>query len=238
MAWRIKALVAFASVCGIASGADVRHGHVWKSGDGALVVDDSGLRWSEAKKPKHDRAWTWQEIQQLELRPDSIRVLTYEDSRWKGGRDREYLLKPLAPGFAESALPALRKGLGPKLVDALPSAATVTAVWEVPVKLHYRLGGSEGMLRFEGREVRYVSKEKGESRTWPLAGIELVSSDGPYDLALSTAERAGFARGPREFRFQLKTPLSRENYQRLWSEINQTHGLRPLAATIRENESK
>jgi hypothetical protein len=45
---------------------------------------------------------TFDDIQELELSPDTLRILTYEDSRWELGRDREYLFDHRPSGFAKS----------------------------------------------------------------------------------------------------------------------------------------
>ena len=63
-------------------------------------------------------------------------------------------------------------------------------------------------------DVGIAFEERGEpshNRSWTWEDIQQL-----------TLERAGWTRSPREFRFQLKTPLPGEQYQALWRAVNAT----------------
>jgi hypothetical protein len=236
MALGSETFIAFAAVVLLNSGtAELRHDHLWRSGAGTLQVTADGLSWIEPGEPKHGRTWAWIDIQQLELTPDTIRVVTYEDSKWRAYKDREYVLSPLPTGFADSVVELLREKLQEKLVAAVVAVAE-NSIWNVPVKLRQKLGGSEGELVFSPGLLTYRSPERSQSRVWPLDQIEMVSSSGPYDLSVLPHERAGWTGGRRDFRFQLKRPLQELEYQQLWMSIQRANGL-ILNATSAASES-
>ena len=48
-----------------------RHEHLYKSCRGIMTADDSGIRFSG---PKHNFAWSYDDIQQLQLEPEPARL--------------------------------------------------------------------------------------------------------------------------------------------------------------------
>ncbi len=200
-----------------------RHDHVHKGCTGTLTFDESGVSYREAtaKKRKHPHAWTWryQDIQQLELAPGRVRVLTYNDNRWKLGADRAFtfLARSGADFSAEYAL--LKDRLDQRFVAEL-AAPPGQPLWQIPVKHLGRFAGSQGVL--EAGEDRLVYRASGsrEARTWRLRDIESINTSGPFDLTLTTFERAKASYGSRRsFRFQLKEPLDERKYNDLWTKI-------------------
>ena len=229
MAFRTEALAfaagLFAASILTAQSTAARHDHWHSGGSGTLTVSEQGVSWEESgKKAEHSRKWAWDEIQQLELSKGRVRLLGYVDEKWKGWRDQEYVFDGVAEPFVEAAGPVLREHLLTKYVAAL--AKPVESVeWRIPVKLRARLGGSEGALLFKKDQLLYATAEREESRTWNIADIESVSSGDRYELTVETLERAGWTRGPREFHFQLKQPISEAQYQELWKSVNRAKGI-------------
>lgn len=233
---------------------DVWHGHtrpphpVWhgqlapnlktKFGNpGALTITDKGVSFEESyaekKKPKHPHAWTWayQDIQQLEIAPREVRVLTYKDNRWKLGADREYRfdLLPSEDSFA-GAYQLLKDRLDQRFVAALADKE-IQALWVIPVKLQGRIQGSEGVLQVGADRIVYSTDKKDTSRTWRYEDIENISSSGPFQLTLTTYERATAHYGNlKGFNFQLKKRLDEKKYNALWRRLNQEKGLDLLTA--------
>ena len=82
MAFRTKT-AAFLIILATASAAElsfpVRHVHLHKGVEGVLTFNEETVRWEESKKPEHSRTWRYAEIQRLELAPEHVRILTYED---------------------------------------------------------------------------------------------------------------------------------------------------------------
>ena len=207
---------------------DVRHDHRLGSCTGILRIDERGVAFQEVKKnnQKGSHAWEWpyQEIQQLELAPGTLRVLTYKDSRWKLGADREYEFM-VRSGTLQEAYPFLRNRLDQRFVAAL-AGVEGTVLWQLPVKHLGRISGSDGVLIVGQNQIIYRTDEGETSRTWRYADIENISSSDPFQLTLTTFERAKFHYGSRkQFNFQLKEPLNENRYNELWRSLNRTKGL-------------
>ena len=208
---------------------EVRHDHLHKGGAGTLTVGAAGLRFveHEAEPRKHPHAWTWayQDIQQLEVAPRRITVLTYRDNRWRLGADRQYRFELAAGGDFSAAYSMLEDRLDQRFVAALADCAAAPE-WRIPVKRLRRFGGSGGELLVADDRIVYQGARPGESRTWRLADIDNIASSGPFDLTITTYERARTQYGSRKgFRFQLKEPLAEDRYNELWRAVNRAKGL-------------
>lgn len=222
-----------------------RHVHLRKGCDGELRLDEQGVSFRElnpkAKRP-HAFQWPYEQIQQLSLAPGELRVLTYEDSLWKLGADRSHRFQfrdgtpPSRPAGAQAYV-FLRERLDQRLVAAL-AEPEFRPLWEIPVKLLGRLRGSEGVLAVGADRLVYRTEAREQSRTWRLEDIENVSSSGPFQLTLTTYERARFHYGGlKGFNFQLKRALTERQYNQLWRRLNQAKGLALLRACPEENEA-
>ena len=219
---------------------DAWHGHsrpphVRKAGNmGKLTITGSGVSfqetYKEGKKPKHPHAWHWdyQDIQQLKIAAKSLTVLTYKDNKWKLGADRQYEFDLVSDKTFEDAYQLLRNRLDQRFVAALTDRGQ-EVLWEIPVKHLLRFGGSEGVLRASAGTVSFASDKKNDSRTWRYQDIESISSSGPFELTITTYERARTHYGNlKGFNFQLKQRLEEARYDDLWLRVNQSKGLKIL----------
>ncbi len=223
---------------------DAWHGHsrvihlpprIKKVGEmGVLTVTDSSVAFAkvykDGKKPKHPLVWRWdyQDIQQLKVAPKSMTVLTYKDNKWKLGADREYQFDLVSDKTFEEAYRVLRGRLDQRFVVTIPDQVS-SGLWEIPVKHLLRFGGDEGVLEVGPDEIVYKSANKAESRTWRYQDIENVSSAGPFQLTITTFERAKTHYGNRKgFNFELKQRLEEGRYNDLWLRLNQSKGLQIL----------
>jgi len=222
-------------------GYEVRHEHLRKGCTGTLRIDERGVSYQEIskKKKKHPHSWEWryQDIQQLEIGPEEVRVLTYQDNQWKLGADREYRFRaPAGAGF-ERAYGLLKDRLDQRLVAALADS-DVVPLWQIPAKRLGRISGSQGMLIVGRDRIAYRTEQKGESRTWRYNDIENISSSGPFQLTVTSYERARSHYGSlKGFNFQLKEPLSEDRYNDLWRRLNRQKGLKLLTLNS-EQETK
>ncbi|HEV3197007.1 MAG TPA: hypothetical protein VGZ73_03845 [Bryobacteraceae bacterium] len=219
---------------------DVWHGHsrlpnIRKAGNmGSLTIADSGVWFEEmyqdGKRPKHPHAWRWdyQDIQQLKIAPKSLTVLTYKDNKWELGADREYEFHIVSDKTFEDAYRLLKGRLDQRLVAAIPDSLPNT-LWEIPVKHLLRFGGDEGVLQVGSDAIVYRSANKAESRTWRYGDIENISSSGPFELTITTFERARtHYRNLKGFSFELKQRLEEARYNDLWLRLNRSKGLQIL----------
>jgi hypothetical protein len=188
----------------------MRHEHLRKGCEGTMTVDERGVSFTGAKK--HRWAWTYSDIQQLKLAPDSVYVLTYKDSKLRLGKDRGYEFRGKVP---EETYGLLRAGMDQRLVAGIARAAEPPE-WGLPVKHLARITGSEGTLAFGADSVVYATAAKGESRTWRYPDIRNISSSGPFELTIASFEK--------EFHFQLKQPISEARYNEIWLQIEKKNG--------------
>jgi hypothetical protein len=219
---------------------DAWHGHsrpphVRKAGNmGALEIDGTGVSFEETykdgKQPEHPHRWRWayQDIQQLKMSPKSVTVLTYKDSKWKLGADREYEFDLVSDKTFEDAYDFLKGRLDQRFVGEIPDRVSAV-LWEIPVKHLRRFGGDEGVLQVSADEIVYRSDKAMESRTWRFQDIENVSTSGPFQLTITTFERAKTHYGDlKGFNFELKRQLEEGRYNELWLRVNQAKGLKVL----------
>lgn len=203
---------------------------------GTLTVSDSGIAFEETgkggKKPKHPQVWRWayQDIQQLKLSPKSLTVLTYKDNAWKFGADRQYDFDLVSEGSFADAYELLKNRLDQRLVAEIPDKVS-QPLWEIPVKHLLRFGGDEGVLQVGSDAIVYKSQKEGESRSWRYGDIENISSSGPFQLTVTTFERAKTHYGDlKGFNFELKQRLDDGRYNDLWLRLNQAKGLSILTS--------
>jgi hypothetical protein len=118
--------------------------------------------------------------------------------------------------------------LDQRLVAAIPDHLS-NILWELPVKHLLRLGGDEGVLQVGSDAIVYKSADKAGSRTWRYEDIENIASSGPFDLTITTFERAKTHYGNlKGFNFELKRRLEEARYNELWLRLNQSKGLKIL----------
>lgn len=220
---------------------DVWHGHsrpsIKTAGNmGTLTISGAGVSFEETyrsgKKPKHPHVWHWdyQEIQQLKVAPKSLTVLTYKDNKWKLGADREYEFDLVSEKTFQDVYPVLKNRLDQRFVAALVERPS-SVLWEIPVKHLLRFGGDEGVLRVGPDAIVYSSEAKNASRTWRYEDIDNISSSGPFQLTITTFERAKTHYGNlKGFNFELKERLQEARYNDLWLRLNQSKGLKILSS--------
>jgi hypothetical protein len=220
MAFRIKTAVAFfvtqTLVC-----SPVAHRHLRHAGNGDLQVTDQGISFTETgKHADHSRTWKYDQIQQVELSADQLRILTYEDTKWEIGRDREYIFDHLSPDFVKSVYPQWKDKLDQRFIAALADPEVKTLA-EFPAKLSALTKGIEGTLLFAEDRVVFRTAKSGESRTWRITDIDNIARAGPFDFSLVALEHHGvWNSGTREFRFQLQRPMEEARFNELWRLVN------------------
>ena len=88
-----------------------------------------------------------------------------------------------------------------------------------------RITGTEGALAFGADAIVYSTAAPGESRTWRYSDVDSISSSGPFQLTITTFERALSHYGHRKgFNFELKQPITEARYNRIWLDIQEKNG--------------
>ena len=219
---------------------DVRHQRALKDHPGVLTIDDTGISYQQAltekqqkkppKKPPELESvrFDYQDVQELWLSPDKLVLVTYKDRPWFLGIDKEYTFFPVGEQSFAEAYPMLKEKLDQRFVAALADPEA-TPLWEIPVKLLGFIQGSEGVLQVGPNRIVYKTERKGNSRTWRYQDIENISTSGPFQLTLTTFERAKTHYGSlKGFNFQLKQRLDERQYELLWKQLNRGKGLQFL----------
>lgn len=182
-----------------------------------MTADENGIRFSGEKG--HAWTWTYDDIQELRLEPEKIHILTYKGSRLRLGADLEFEFRGNLP--VNDLYQLWRSRMDQRFVAQLaePSAVEFT----LPVKLLQRFRGSHGTLAFGADLVVYSSP--GDSRTWRYSDIDNISSSGPFQLTITTFERARADYGNRKgFNFELKEPITEARYNQIWFQIEKKNG--------------
>jgi hypothetical protein len=212
----------------------VRHDHAFRDRPGTLRITSDGVAYTETageKPSSHRWNWAWTNIQQFYVSEQRLTILTYQDSKWRLGVDREYTFEAAQGRSFSEVYAFLRQRLDQRMVAALADQ-DVRPLWQVPAKLLGRLWGSEGVLIVGPDRIVYQTARPGLSRTWRDQDIENLTSSGPFELTITTFERSKFHYGNRRaFNFQLKQPLDEKRYDELWRRVNASRGLRLLAET-------
>jgi hypothetical protein len=228
---------------------DVRHERALRDHPGRVTFDERGVEYRQVltakqakkkKQPKLESArWDYQDIQQVWLAQDKIVLVTYRDRKWFLGIDREFEFyvtgkdQPLTPVYE-----LLKNKLDQRFVAAVADP-NVTAEWEIPAKLLGTIQGSEGVLRVGADRIVYQTSKKNQARTWRLEDLENISTSGPFQLTLTTYERAiSHYGGMKGFNFQLKQRLDSKRFDELWRRLNRDKGLEFLTAIQERNRQK
>jgi len=212
---------------------EARHDHSIKSCTGTLRFTELGVVYHEVNKGKQEKdlhrwQWNYQDIEQLWLSPEKLVVLAYEDRKWLLGMDKKYEFTLTDGEPFRSAYNFLKGRLDERFVAAI-AEPEIKALWQIPVKQLGRIRGSEGILIIGEDQIVYKTDAEDKSRSWRYSDIENVSTSGPYQLTLTTFERAKFHYGDRKgFNFQLKQRLNEDSYNELWRRINASKGLKFL----------
>jgi hypothetical protein len=86
-----------------------------------------------------------------------------------------------------------------------PNAPMLT---EIPARHHTWFGGSNGTLRLRASGIDYVTADGRDGRSWRWSDIQTIANPEPYQLRVTAYREI--------FEFELKRPLSRELFDRLW----------------------
>jgi hypothetical protein len=205
-------LILAGAACVQAAQFTVRHEHLHKGCNGVLTVDANGVEFAGPKG--HAWRWNYDDIQELQLSPRAIRILTYKDSKIRLGRDRAYEFTGAIP--AEELYGMWRDKLDQRLTASVANAPAAP-LWSIPAKHLRAIAGSEGTLAVTDDAISYESAA--DSRTWRYRDIRNISSSGPFELTITTFEPSD-----KQFHFQLKQPITEARYNQLWFQIEKKNG--------------
>jgi hypothetical protein len=198
----------------------VQHQRLLKNHAGELIFGETGIEY-RAKKNKDARNWKYEDIQQLGLLgPKELTILTYADSKWKLGKDLFYRFKITAGELTPELWARMQARLTRPVVSAL-IPPDITPKFTIRVKHLRGFGSTQGILEIGDQYVIYKTHTPKDSRIWRYQDISSVGTTGPYQLRLTSMDRAeGEFGGERNFVFSLKERLTSEAYDFIWWKIN------------------
>lgn len=192
----------------------------WPDARGEIQITEKGIAFSEANgKNRHE--WSYQDLQSFDrLSKSEFVLLTYEDQRWKLGRDREYQFKITSGELSDELFESIRQHLAKPVTDRVVDEIGKVE-YRLPVKHLHTLGGCEGELIFAPEAIYYSTPNKKDAREWRLKEeVQSIWSADPYSLELHVYEnnRREFSR-TRVYNFTLKKPLDPIFYRNLKLEL-------------------
>jgi hypothetical protein len=198
----------------------VQHQRLLKNHAGELIFGETGIEYRT--KAKGDaRTWKYEDVQQLGLlSPKEITIITYEDSKWKLGKDLFYRFIVTTGEITPALWSQLQAKLKRPAVSAL-IPPDIVARFTIPVKHLRGFRGTQGMLEIGDEYIVYKTAVPKDSRIWRYRDISSVGTTGPYQMRLTSMDRAeNESGGDRNFVFSLKERLAPEVYEFIWWKIN------------------
>ncbi len=198
----------------------VEHKRLLRDRKGELIFGETGIEYRTQKK-SDARTWKYEDVQQLGLLgPKEVTIVGYEDSKWKFDKDIFYRFKITSGEITPAVWVQLQAKLKRPLVSAI-IPPDITPKFTVPVKHLLGFGGTQGMLMISDEYVIYKTEAPKDSRIWRYRDISSIGTTGPYQLRLTSMDRAeGETGAERNFVFNLKERLTPEAYDFIWWKIN------------------
>jgi hypothetical protein len=195
----------------------VEHDHTFRSCKGDLFINGEGVEYRTTDKD-HARRWTYTDIKMIKLvSPKEVKVLTYESSLVKLGRDETFQFKVLTGELSKNLNDFLLGRVSRPLATSFVESEE-KAQYEFPVRHRHSFGGDQGTLKIYADGVAYDSVRAESSRRWRWTDIQSISRAGPYQFAVTTYEpRLG---GPtKTYNFDLKERMDEMLYDFIWARV-------------------
>jgi hypothetical protein len=154
--------------------------------------------------------WPFLEIQTFDLlSPRRLVITGYENRSWHEHGERKYrfdLSVAMPPNIAAEL--ARRVAKPARNADPDPTA---TSFATVPARHRTLAGGTNGTLHFGPDGIDYLTTNGQGGRSWHWSDIQTLAEPDPFQLRVNSYRET--------FTFELKQPMSRELFDRLWDEI-------------------
>lgn len=182
--------------------------HVFGGKTGRLTLSQDGVEF----RPRESSPlrWSFLEIKTFDLlNPRRLIITGYQNRSWHRHGNREFrfdLDTPMPPSvaaeFAKNVSKPVRNG------DPNPTAPGFAVI---PARHPAFWGGTNGTLRLGADGIEYVTTTGKGGRNWRWSDIDTLANPDPYHFTLT---------GYREtFDFELKEPMSRMLFDRLWDHL-------------------
>jgi hypothetical protein len=179
-----------------------------KAATGTLILNDRGIEFRSVDM-RASHVWPYIEVKTFTITSNRLLIIDYEDNghHLPGGRRFRFEINTLVPASIAAELaqrvvkPAENGNPDPR------SPADLT----IPARHGTRFGSTNGTLRFLDEGIDYLTSGGRDSRSWRWADIQTLANPTPYQLRVG-----GYLE---TYEFDLKQPMSRELFERLWDHV-------------------
>lgn len=178
---------------------------------GMLVFSLNGVEFRPRSGPS--RRWSFTEIKTFDLMPRGFVLTSYQNRGWRLPGDRQFrfrLVRHIPPEVATR----LAQLVGKPVINRVPGSHQEIFA-SIRARHRTLTGGTNGVLRFTQTGISYTTLHNQGARKWRWADIETLANPDPYHFRVD---------GYREmFDFELKEPMSRTLFDRLWHYVYARH---------------
>jgi hypothetical protein len=178
------------------------------SSPGTLTLSQDGVVFRPTKGTNFHLPFL--EIQTFDLLSAHRLVITgYENRSWHEHGERKYrfdLSVAMPPDIAAELVRRVAKPV--RNADPNPTASSFATI---PARHRTLAGGTNGTLHFGPDGIDYLTTNGQGGRSWRWSDIQTLAKPDPFQLRVNSYRDT--------FTFELKQPLSRELFDRLWDEI-------------------
>ncbi|HEV2234718.1 MAG TPA: hypothetical protein VGV68_15105 [Terriglobia bacterium] len=174
---------------------------------GTLMVDANGIEFRSDQRNSH--RWPFGEIQTFDLATHRFVLTSYENRGWHQPGDRRYRFD-----FSQTMPPSVAAELSLRVIKPVRNGdpdPNHPAFATIPARHTTRTGGSSGVLRFGGNGIDYVTPTQRDSRSWKWSDIQTIANPDAFHLRVGAYRET--------FEFELKEPMSKELFDRLWDYV-------------------
>lgn len=175
---------------------------------GTLRLSQDGIAFSPTKGSLLN--WPFLEIQTFDLlTPQRLVITGYENRRWHRHGEKKYcfdLSVAMPPDIAAELARRVAKPV--RNADPNPSAMGFATI---PARHRTIAGGTNGTLRLGADGIEYVTSNGKGGRSWLWSDIRTLANPDPFHLRVDAYRET--------FTFELKQPMSRDLFDRLWDGI-------------------
>jgi hypothetical protein len=182
--------------------------HGLEASPGNLTLSQDGLVFHPTKGSALQ--WPFLEIQTFDLlSPRRLVITGYENRSWHEHGERKYrfdLSVAMPPDIAAELARRVAKPV--RNAEPNPTAASFATI---PARHRTLAGGTNGTLHFGPDGIDYLTTNGQGERSWRWSDIQTLAKPDPFQLRVNSYRET--------FTFELKQPMSRELFDRLWGEI-------------------
>jgi hypothetical protein len=182
--------------------------HSLRATSGDLIFTGDGIEFRSDDK-RFSNHWPYSEVKTFDLASRRLVITDYENRGHYLPGERRFrfdLVTSVPPSVAVQL--AQRVGKPARNGDPDPKS---TAFFTIQARHGKRFGGTNGLLRFREEGIDYTTTGGVGSRSWRWEDIQTLANPDSYQL------RVGAYRDV--FEFELKEPLPRDVFERLWDKV-------------------